>query len=322
MVQIPPSLFHILRRDLNSNPEYLLKFLINERSEFKEDFESTNSPRYFILQNKTQHSFLLKIYNLYLIKNNMKEKNVKIAGMLLYVILASLLVYLIKPAYLYSILIVLVPPMIVNFLWLKKSRKKVLIFSIALTLFFALAVELVSRLADAWDVQSILPRIFGIMPLENILFAFINFFWVLSFYEYFIDRDTTKKISKKFKYLVGFLIVFSTIIFSIYFLDPTFVAMNYVTVAIITLLVPSIIIYSRNLKLLKKTFVPVIFFSIIFFIYEIVSLLIGSWWWPGKYLVPINLFGNIFPIDDVIIWYFLSTITLIGGYEFFADDFK
>lgn len=28
-----------------------------------------------------------------------------------------------------------------------------------------------------------------------------------------------------------------------------------------------------------------------------------------------------FPIDDVIIWYFLSTPVLIGGYEYFANGY-
>ena len=70
-------------------------------------------------------------------------------------------------------------------------------------LLFAPTVELASRLADVWDVQTIFPRPFGEIPLENILFAFINFFWVLSFYEYFVDKDITSVISKRFKYLIG-----------------------------------------------------------------------------------------------------------------------
>ena len=98
--------------------------------------------------------------------------------------------------------------------------------------------------------------------------------------------------------------------------------MNYAPMAIITLLIPSFIIYFKNPKILIKTITPTIFFALVFFVYEITSLLIGSWWWPGEYILPINIFGHIFPIDDIVIWYFMSTITLIGGYEFFADDFR
>lgn len=239
-----------------------------------------------------------------------------------YVIFSCILIYFLKPTYLISIFIVLVPPSIANFLWLKKSRKKIFIFSLTTTILFAFAAELSSRLANSWDVQSVLPRIFGIIPIENMIFAFLNFFWVLSFYEYFINKDSHKEISKKFKYLVMIFSVFSLIIFSAYFCEGKIIAINYFTLAVITLIIPSAIIFSLNPKLLKKTIIPMIFFALTFFIYEIVSLINKNWWWPGKYLFSISLFGNIFPLDDIVIWYFLSTVALIGGYEFFADDFK
>lgn len=248
--------------------------------------------------------------------------NKRIIYLFSYVLLASIIVYFLKPAYLYSILIVIVPPAIINFLWLKKSRKKILIFSLSATFLFGFAIELVSRLADSWDVQSSLPRIFGILPLENILFAFINFFWVLTFYEYFVDRKSMNNFSKRFKYLIILFSTFTLIVFLLYFYNPEIISLDYPIVGLFVLLIPSILIFSKNPGLLKKTILPVIFFSLIFFIYELVSLLIGSWWWPGEYILPISLFGHIFPLDDVIIWYILSTITLIGGYEFFADNFK
>jgi hypothetical protein len=252
----------------------------------------------------------------------MRIKKIKLIGLFVYVLIACLIVYITKLTYFLSIILVLIPPSIANFLWLKKSRKKIFIFSIISTFLFAFAIELSSRLANTWDVQSILPRILGLIPLENMLFAFLNIFWVLSFYEYFVDEDTTKKISGKFKYLVILFCLFSLIIFSLYFYNPSIVEMNYFTTAIIILIIPSIILFYKKPILLKKTILPTLFFAIIFFIYEIVSIKIGSWWWPGEYLKTFVIFGKVFPLDDIIIWYFLSTITLIGGYEFFADDWK
>jgi hypothetical protein len=251
-----------------------------------------------------------------------KHKKIKLIILLTYVFLACVFVYFLKPVYLLSIIIVLVPPTTANFLWLKKSKKKILVFSLVTTILFAFAVELSSRLANSWDVQSILPRLFGIAPLENILFAFINFFWVLSFYEYFVDMDLTEKISNNFKYLIALFSLFSLVIFTLYFYKSNLVAINYFTIASLTLIIPAVIIFLLKPKLLKKTVLTTVFFAIVFFVYEIVSLINGSWWWPGEYILPVNIFGKVFPLDDVVIWYFLSTIALIGGYEFFADDFK
>ncbi len=237
-----------------------------------------------------------------------------------YILLASGLIYFWRPVYLVSILVVLVPPALINFYWLKKSRTKILIFSLVTTFLFAPPVELAARLTDAWDVQSILPRLFNLAPLENLLFAFINFFWVLSFYEYFVDHDSSAKISPNFKKIIFIYITTSLLFFILFFKDQTLVAFNYHSLSLIILLIPGIFLFIRLPKLLLKIWLPTLFFAFVFFVYETVSLLIGSWWWPGNYLLPLNLFGHIFPLDDIIIWYFLSTPVLIGGYEFFVDD--
>jgi hypothetical protein len=71
----------------------------------------------------------------------------------------------------------------------------------------------------------------------------------------------------------------------------------------------------------QRNYFPHIFFTLIIF-YEIVSLHIGSWWWPGNYMYTIVLGCKIFPVDDILIWYLLSTPALIGGYEFSVDDGK
>jgi len=250
------------------------------------------------------------------------DKKKRAAMLLAYIVAGSFFVLFLKPVYLVSILIVLVPPALANFFWLKNSRKKVLVFSIATTLLFALPVELSCRLADVWDVQSVLPRIFGLIPLENILFAFLNFFWILSFYEYFIDDDRLRGISKRFKYLIGLYLLLNFAVFGLYLYNSQIVALNYFTMALLVLIVPASIIYAKKISLIKKAIWPTIFFALVFFIYETVSLVIGSWWWPGEYLLSFQFFGQTFPIDDVIIWYFLSTPALIGGYEYFCDDWK
>lgn len=178
------------------------------------------------------------------------------------------------------------------------------------------------RLVNAWDVQSTLPRIMEVVPPENLIFAFLNFFWVLSFYEYFVDRDINSKISKMFKYLIDLFVFFAALVLIIYHIDPYLLTLNYFGAAVAILIIPAILIFAKNTHLLTKSILPTIFFAIVFFVYEIVSLYIGSWWWPGDYYLPITVFGKIFPLDDVVIWYFLSTPALIGGYEYFMDDDK
>lgn len=246
----------------------------------------------------------------------------KLLSLISYLILALAFVLITKPLYIISIIIVLLVPSIINFLWLKNSRWPVFLFSFLSALLFAPPVELMARLVNVWDVQSIFYRPFGLIPIENMLFAFLNFFWGLSFYKYFIDNDSFITISKKFKYLIGLYLIFSTSVYSLYFYNQNLVGANYFTIALIILIIPGAILFLNNKKLLRKTLTTTLFFAILFFIYEIISLAIGSWFWPGEYLLSLNIFGQRMPLDDIIIWYFMSTPVLIYGYKYFIDDNK
>ena len=235
-----------------------------------------------------------------------------------YVLAACLGVFFLRPTYLLSIIIVLVPPAFVTWFWLKSARRKILLFSLVTTALFAPPVELASRAANAWDVQSVLPRPFGLVPLENMLFAFLNFFWVLSFFAYFMGRDEGSPFPPRSRYLIGLYLTFDILIFGLFAFKPAFIALDYAVAAVPILIIPSLLVYWRRFGLLRLTLLPTAFFASVFFAYETVSLCIGSWWWPGHYLWPSRLCGAVFPIDDAVIWYFLSTPALIGGYEYFA----
>ncbi|MFA6027434.1 MAG: hypothetical protein WC752_00720 [Patescibacteria group bacterium] len=252
-----------------------------------------------------------------------KEKITKRILILFGLFLAGCAIVLIfRPDYLWNIIIVYAPASLLNFYWLRKSKFKILLFSVVTTLLFAIPIELMARLTDSWDVQSTLPRLFGIAPLENTLYAFINFFWPLCFYEAFVDRDRSKRISRRWKYLVTTYIALSFIVYLLFSVNRQMISLDYWQLAIFILVIPGILLFSRNTKLIKKAIPVTIFFGIIFFCHEVMSLYLGHWWWPGEYLMPFTLWGKTFPLDDVIIWYLLSTPVLIGGYEFFMDDFR
>lgn len=193
------------------------------------------------------------------------DREKKILFLACYVLLAGFVVLLTKPVYLLSIIIVLVPPAFLNLYWLKKSRVKILVFSVLTAFLVAPAIELSARLANVWDVQSILYRPFGLIPLENMLFAFLNFLWVLSFYEYFIDRDTTRKISSKVKILVFIYLLSSLFIYSAFFIKKEIITLNYFSIAVPLLFVPALIIFWTKPSLLPKVVKPTLFFALVFF---------------------------------------------------------
>ncbi|NTW22514.1 hypothetical protein HGA34_03155 [Candidatus Falkowbacteria bacterium] len=244
----------------------------------------------------------------------------KLYFLIIYNLAANSIVYFLKPLYLWSLVIVVVLPSLIASYWLKHNRKKIFYFSLLSTLLFAPPAELMARLANAWDVQSIFPRVFGYIPLENIFFAFFNFHWVLTFYELFVVKTGVRKMSKRFFWLFLIYAMLSIVVYSLYFIDPSYITTPYHILAIPMLLIPFMAIMKLRPISHDKLILPTIFFAYIFFTFETVALQVGNWWWPSNYLLPINLFGRVFPLDDVIIWYFLSTPTLILGYEYFSND--
>ena len=247
-----------------------------------------------------------------------RKKIVRGLGLLAYVLAACLGVFWLRPTYLLSILVVLAPPALVNWSWLGPARRRVLVFSLVTVAFFAPPVELISRLADAWDVQSVLPRPFGVLPLENLIFAFLNFFWGLSFYEYFVAGDRRHGVSRRFRTLIGLYLLLDIVVFGVFSWDRRLAGVSYLWTGLLVLVAPAALIFWRRPELLRRVWLPTLFFAAVFFSYEYVSLCIGSWWWPGHYLMPTKLCGRVFPLDDVLVWYLLSTPALIAGYEFFA----
>lgn len=248
----------------------------------------------------------------------------KLLAIITYIIISLILIYLLKPFYLPSLIIIIGIPAIANWLFLNyQQRKKIMIFSLITTILFAPPVELAARLAQAWEVQTIFPQIFGYVPIENMIFAFFNFLWVLSFYEYFITRQKSPNhISFRFKYLLLLYFVLNLIVYILFFVNPEIITLNYIVLAIPILIIPGLIIFSLYPKIIPKTIWPTLFFALVFLAYELIALELGHWWWPGEYLWPIEIGSKIFPLDDVLIWYLLSTPVLIGGYEIFVNGYK
>ncbi|MEI8361452.1 MAG: hypothetical protein WCG01_04955 [bacterium] len=250
------------------------------------------------------------------------KKISNIAILLTYTMVSIFCVYLIKPHYFYSILLVLMPPMLLTFSWHKKHDVvEILSFSLITTLFFAVPIELIARLNNIWDVDSIFYRPFNLLPLENLLFAFINFAWVIAFDQYLFTsiKHPRQLMNKRLSFLFGLYLTLFIMTFSLFIYEPSVLNFSYFTLSLPILIFPLVFFIFKKPKLLAQSLHSTIFFAIILFVYEAVSLKTGSWWWPAKnYLFSTHLFGQIFPLDDVLIWYLISTPVLVTSYRYFV----
>lgn len=233
-------------------------------------------------------------------------------------LLGLLVVYITKPSYLLNILVVYLPGLIYLFYLVKNSRRKILLFGL-LSILFIIPIEILARLVDSWDVLSEFPRILGIAPIENIVYALVNIMYPICFYEYFYDNDRNPKISKNWKYLVAIFLLLFLLVFSIYYINSGYLKLEYWLIGICIYLPIFVLLFKFKKHIIKRLLIVGLTLGVMYGLHELLSMYLGHWWWPGNYLIPVTIFGHIYPLDDFIIWLLFSNIAVIAGYEVMWD---
>ncbi len=167
-------------------------------------------------------------------------------------------------------------------------------------------------------------RIFWGTPVEEFLWFFFNFLFVILLYEHFVEREKVKKISNHFKYLITILIIVSIIVFSILFFTnfENQIKYVYLVTCSIYFLPPLIYVLIKNPQFIKKFFLVTIPFFLISLIHEITALKNGYWFFPGEYIGSITLFGLNFPFEEFFFYLVIMASSVLSYYELFFDDMK
>jgi hypothetical protein len=218
------------------------------------------------------------------------------------------------------------------YLSFKKSSsiKKALLFSVIL-LPVAGIFDYVMESTGGWHTFSIADswRIFGHVSLENIIWAFWFVYFLVMFYEVFIDHHVRDRVyDKKIRFL--FLIVFlsSTLFLLALFFNPEVldIGQSYLKMGILILVTPLLFIPIRARKSFHKLIKAGFYFSVLYLGYELVALSLGHWIFPAEpdqYLGIIKFGeGIILPYEEVIFWVLLSAVSILAVFEFFDDDCK
>jgi len=258
-----------------------------------------------------------------------KRETIDLVLILLWPIIAAIISFLIKPNALGSVILFLAIPSLYLSIRGKEYIKKVFLFSLVISIPVMIVLDYIAQITGAWLMYpySVLPfKLFGLITLEVILWAFFTCFLIIMFYEYFLDRHITKKLWKpKMKYLL-MLILISFVIFLVFlFALPGFLNIPYFYLiwGTILLLIPFLIQLFKYPKTTSKFFLAAAYFFYLHFIYEITALKLGWWKFPGKEFIGwVSIFGVSFPLEELIFWFILLALATLSFYEFFDDDEK
>lgn len=176
--------------------------------------------------------------------------------------------------------------------------------------------------------QLIFPqRFFGIWNIDNTLWYMGLIFYMVAFYEYFLDPYKHRHLSKRFRYFLLFPIVISAVVIVLAAVFPdtlSHVRYAYLTLALPFIVLPFILLLSLGRKkipaLLGRFSLLSLFFFFVNLTHEITALQNNQWIFPGEYIGTVHLAGVVIPIEEFLLYIVLSGFAGLAYYEVFVDD--
>jgi hypothetical protein len=193
--------------------------------------------------------------------------------------------------------------------------------SLFLSVISVMIVSYLGHLDGSWYDPSQFARILGVYPVEDFVWGFMYFYYMLTFYEYFYEKEKKLILPKRFrKYVAGGLIL--TFLFSLiaYFKPSLFLIPYFYAFFLIICLFLTGCAFSKYPKLIIKILKTDLFFILPHFVGEYVAMTNHNWFFPGKHFIGyVSAAGITIPLEEFL-WILVLVPTIIVFYEIIADD--
>lgn len=254
----------------------------------------------------------------------MSNKIIRVLPFLLWPLIASGLSLAFAANILGSLILFFVVPAVYLTIVLKKLVLKAFLFSVVTAFPLGIIWDYVAHLNEDWMATSIFPfRLFELVVIEDILWVFVLIYFVILFYEYFLDshRDA-QRWHPRMRFLVWLFVILFAVFVLLYLVFPRalYIPYFYFWASLMVLVIPSCMELFRRPRLLPKFLVAGAYFFFLNFVYEITALKLGQWNFPGAYVGTISLGGVEFPFEEFFLM--AGAIAILSYYEPFDDDEK
>lgn len=204
--------------------------------------------------------------------------------------------------------------------------KKTFLYSLFAVVPLHFVIDYMATVGGSWYEPPALTGllVLGVFPLDAFFWAFLYSYLILSFYEYFFDRDRKKDVfSKKIKYLFYIILAILLLFSVIYLFNKELLVTShfFIFFIVIAFVLPILTILYKYPALFPKIAFQSIYFSFLSVIFELTALKLIQWQYLGNYLGWVEIFGIGFPLEEALFILFAVPAHLCL-YEFFADDRK
>ncbi len=258
----------------------------------------------------------------------MDKKQIKRDKILIFLwpIIAAVLTIVFKAnLFVSTCLFVVVPSIYLSFRKPRYIAKTLLFSSIGVIIFIAL--DYISVTTGQWFFPySIIPyRLFGVVAFEGVFWFFFWVYFIVMYYEYFLEEKCTPRLyHPSLKYVFILFLVLLSVFLIVKTLDASLLRIPYfyLMTGIVFGLIPIICVLLRFPNLFTKFAKAAVYFIFFSLIWELVAVPLEQWTFPGQFIGWIDLFGIRFPFEEFFVWIVLGAIAILSWYEFFDDDRK
>jgi hypothetical protein len=193
---------------------------------------------------------------------------------------------------------------------------------------FAVVIDYVMESTGGWVFPNSIfgaYRLFGVVVIDQIIWTFLYFFFVVIFYETFLDAHKRLRIvDPHLKYLCLLGAASLTLFVTLYFTAPKILLINYffLKIGLLISVIPVSFVVVKWPRLTRRMLLATVYFFGFTLLYELTAVTLGHWRWPalGQVIGFITILGVSFPVEEFLFWILLGAAGTIAVYHAFDDD--
>ncbi len=257
----------------------------------------------------------------------MRRKRFSLIFILLWPIVAVILSFFLQANTLVSTLLFFgVPALYLSFMNQRCIRMAGM-FSLLFSIPFAIMLDYIMEITGGWYIATSVfdpYRIFGYVTIEQLIWLFLYVYLVAMFYETFLDKKCTHKLSyPKLKYLIIVLYILFGAFLILHLTKHEILEIDYfyLKFGIVLGLLPLLFAFLRLPDMYSAFFVTGAYFFYLSFLYEVTALLLGQWSFPAanQFIGFIKIGTIAFPLEEFIFWILLGAIAVLSYYRVFGE---
>jgi hypothetical protein len=252
----------------------------------------------------------------------MTAKSIEVVFSYIFLLAVSLLSVYLKLDFLSFTAVFTIPVIVYLLLKLKKYAKKIIIEALVISIPLEIVLDSIAHLSKSWYVPSIFGiRIFGNMPIDDLIWTFLYVLFILSSYSYFFDHYKSKKLKKSFKKMTVSFGVFLTGFLLINHLSPQILVIPYFyAILMVVFLIFTLVLLVEHPKLYQNVTLMVFYSFIPSVLFEYVALKLGHWYFETGYHLAYIVVGEFTVPFEEFMFYFLAVTTTVLIHEMFGDN--